>query len=177
MVQGGECPTCGAIRRKVRETAAGGTGAFDDLAERQGVAFAAFLKMVGNDRPIRLPIDWYRWARGEGPPPPCPDCEAGRTARSLPPDPYTMEMRLCDAYGQVSAGPITAEDHKPTDRTYLDRHNRLANMTRLLHADDPETVTEPFVCTGHAHLAGEHIRCTSSAHRNPALNFREGITP
>jgi hypothetical protein len=72
-------------------------------------------------------------------------------------DPYTTSLRLCDDDGSVSRKAIV-EDSKTLDKSYLDRHNRLAAMT----GHGP--VAEPFRCTGHAHLAAEHIRCTSIAH-------------
>ncbi|MDQ3933409.1 MAG: hypothetical protein M3340_02120 [Actinomycetota bacterium] len=80
-------------------------------------------------------------------------------------DPYTMEVRLCDDAGMVSnervkpGSPGTAFD---PDLTYLRLHNNLA--ARNTNPDTRKPVTEPYACTGHAHLAGEHIRCTSPAH-------------
>lgn len=62
------------------------------------------------------------------------------------PDPFTLGMRLCDNDGMVAG-------------TFIDELNRLRALTRL----EPWT-GDPFVCTGDAHLAGEHIRCTSPAH-------------
>jgi hypothetical protein len=74
-----------------------------------------------------------------------------------------MDMRLCDDAGMTSNEPI--DDDKPTcDKTYLDRLNRLRNISLTYRGDKPEFLTEPFTCTGHAHLAYEHIRCTSKAH-------------
>jgi hypothetical protein len=80
-------------------------------------------------------------------------------------DPYTLRLRLCDDSGMVS--------YEPSDsimklvvvpgETYLDRLNNLREMTWPKRAHDP--VTEPFACTGSTHLAGEHIKCTSPAHR------------
>jgi hypothetical protein len=79
-------------------------------------------------------------------------------------DPYTMDMRLCDDAGMVSNELI--DDGKPScDKTYLDRLNRLRNISLRYRGDEPEFITEPFTCTGDAHLAYEHIRCTSVAHR------------
>lgn len=78
-------------------------------------------------------------------------------------DPYTIELRLCDADGMVSHRPIQDES-KTLDKSYLDRLNRLRNETLIRQGNKPQTVTEPFICTGHAHLFGEHIRCTSPAH-------------
>ena len=61
-------------------------------------------------------------------------------------DPYTLEKILCDDAGIVSG-------------SYL----RALNWLRAY--DGHPAVNEPFTCTGHAHLAGEHIRCLSSAHQ------------
>lgn len=82
-------------------------------------------------------------------------------------DSYTMDMRLCDNDGVVSHNFV--EDGKDNE-TYLDRLNRLRNMTLRSQGNKEEWIGDPFNCTGHAHLAGEHIRCTSSAHHtaNPA---------
>lgn len=81
-------------------------------------------------------------------------------------DPYTLEMQLCDSTGMVSNE--RRADWKPgQSETYLQLMNNLSRMTKL--ARDPEVpptpVTQPFQCTGSAHLIGEHIRCTSPAHR------------
>lgn len=64
-------------------------------------------------------------------------------------DPFTIERQLCNDDGLV-------------DDEYLESFNllRLATWPR---ACGP--VTDAFACTGHAHLAGEHIRCTSPAHQ------------
>lgn len=76
---------------------------------------------------------------------------------------FTLEMQLCGDDGFVSTEEITGGP--PTaDKTFLDRHNRLRNMSLAARGDKPQTTTEEFVCTGSAHLAGEHIRCTSPAH-------------
>lgn len=63
---------------------------------------------------------------------------------------YTTEARLCDDEGMV-------EDE------FLDLYRRLATL-------DPERKVwdKPFVCTGSAHLGGEHIRCTSTYHERAA---------
>lgn len=74
-------------------------------------------------------------------------------------DEYTMNMRLCDDLGMVSYEPV--HDDLPTAHTsYLDRLNGLRSMSGHSPYEG-----EPFACTGDAHLAHEHIRCTSSAHR------------
>lgn len=75
-------------------------------------------------------------------------------------DDYTMEMRLCDDDGKVSRAFIV-DERETLDKCCIDRLNRLRNMT--LHGDKPEIVAS-FMCTGHAHLAGEHIRCSSPFH-------------
>lgn len=80
-------------------------------------------------------------------------------------DPYTMEMRLCDDEGMVSDAPIVEDILVATsDRSYLERLNRLRNMTRAVRGDKPAFIEKPFRCTGDAHLIAEHIRCTSPAH-------------
>jgi hypothetical protein len=61
-------------------------------------------------------------------------------------DAFTMDMRLCDDEGMV-------------DGEYVVALNRLRSLSHL----DPFKGA-PFACTGSAHLAGEHIRCTSPAH-------------
>lgn len=88
-------------------------------------------------------------------------------------DPFTTAMRLCDDDGMVSDQPIDApaEPAWPTgrpDRTYLDRLNRLRNVSRVARGDKPEELAVAFECTGHAHLAGAHIECTSHAHQQAA---------
>lgn len=82
-------------------------------------------------------------------------------------DGYTLEMRMCDDEGFVSNKAIEEEREIPLDPslTYLDRLNYLRNLTRQARGDKPETLDVSYVCTGHAHLAGEHIRCTSPAHQ------------
>jgi hypothetical protein len=83
-------------------------------------------------------------------------------------DPFTMTMRLCDDHGNVSDAPagspaaVAAARELGRPETYLDRLNRLRALTRV--RDRLEPVSQSFVCTGSAHLAGEHIRCTSPAH-------------
>lgn len=83
-------------------------------------------------------------------------------------DKYTMEMRMCDDDGMVSHTPIEEKrDISLLDPklTYLDRLNWLRNLTLRSQGEENDTIEEPFACTGHAHLAGEHIRCTSKAHQ------------
>src|SRR4051812_46773360 len=73
-----------------------------------------------------------------------------------------MEMRLCDDDGMVSETSI--------HDTCLDYLLQINNLRR--HGGYPP-VTEPFACTGHAHLAGEHIRCTSPAHnQHPEITWQ-----
>lgn len=82
-------------------------------------------------------------------------------------DPYTMEMRLCDDDGMVSHEAVIEPGRvSPSpDESYLARLNRLRNMSRTAHGDKPEFIEESFTCTGNAHLAAQHIRCTSPAHQ------------
>lgn len=61
-------------------------------------------------------------------------------------NPYTLELRLCDNEGMVEG-------------LYID----VLNGLRVLGDHDRYT-GPPFPCTGSAHLAGHHIRCTSPAH-------------
>lgn len=79
-------------------------------------------------------------------------------------DPYTMELPLCDDSGMVSDEQVPG-----TDFSYLARHRHLQGMTKrgqeYLKAH-PEIGEKSWTCTGHAHLAGEHIRCTSPAHQS-----------
>lgn len=76
-----------------------------------------------------------------------------------PVDDFTTAKRLCDDDSYVSQEPVDPQPVDGLTLTYLDQHNRFAAWTG--HAP----VEEPFSCTGSAHLAGEHIRCTSPAHR------------
>ncbi len=80
------------------------------------------------------------------------------------PDPYTMERRLCDDEGLVSHAPVAEPNLFDPALTYLRQINNLR-----AHTGHPP-VAEPFYCTGHAHLAAEHIRCTSPAHSRPFCN-------
>lgn len=72
---------------------------------------------------------------------------------------YTLEMRLCDDDGMVSRAQT---EHGVTGLTYLDVLNNLRAHTSP--QGEHKRIEEPFACTGSAHLAGEHIRCTSPAH-------------
>lgn len=82
-------------------------------------------------------------------------------------DPYTMSMQLCDDDGMVSHEQVD-EDSVPLGLTYLARHVYLQGLTdrgREYLKAHPEIEEKPWHCTGHAHLAGHHIRCTSPAHQ------------
>lgn len=74
-------------------------------------------------------------------------------------DPFTLEARLCDDDGMVSheRTPPNAFD---AELTYMKQLNNL----RAVSGHGPYE-GEPFHCTGSAHLAHEHIRCTSPAHQ------------
>ncbi len=88
-------------------------------------------------------------------------------------DPYTLENRLCDEAGLVSdervepGAPGTLFDPNLTYRQQLNNlraHTGLAAYTG-----------EPFACTGSAHLAREHIRCTNPIHvRTLVVEPQEG---
>lgn len=72
---------------------------------------------------------------------------------------YTMDMRLCDDEGMISTRPIA--DGLPAEQTsYLDRLNHLRSL-----GGDSRYEGGPVPCTGNAHLAYEHIRCTNPRHR------------
>lgn len=58
-------------------------------------------------------------------------------------DPYTMELELCRDDGIVD----------------------LAMLNRFRRRDGLVEIDEAFPCTGHAHLASEHIRCISPSHQ------------
>lgn len=81
------------------------------------------------------------------------------TGSFLPPDPYTWQTRLCDDDGLVSDE--IAHSGPGLTLTYLDVHHNLRVQTR----PGCDRITKPFHCTGSAHLAGMHIRCTSPAHK------------
>jgi hypothetical protein len=77
-------------------------------------------------------------------------------------DPYTTEARLCDDNGMVSDEHVAAG----APGTILDpelTYRRLLNNLRG-HTGLPAWTGEPFACTGSAHLAREHIRCTNPIH-------------
>jgi hypothetical protein len=95
-------------------------------------------------------------------------------------DPYTMEVRLCDDQGLVTDTPVEPGSPGTTldpELTYLKLHNNLR-----AHNTNPDTrkPTEHagWVCTGHAHLAGQHIRCTGPAHKpGGALTPQTNVVP
>lgn len=83
--------------------------------------------------------------------------------------PYTAEVRLCDDNGMVSdervrgGSPGTTLDPKLTYRQLL---NNLRGHTGLA----PYT-GDPFTCTGSAHLAREHFRCTNPRHMRSTVKL------
>lgn len=81
---------------------------------------------------------------------------------------YTLYLRLCDDDGWVSHQPADAFGAKVVIQggTYLERLNNLRALTAPHGEHKP--VPAPFVCTGSAHLADEHIKCTSVAHHKSA---------
>jgi hypothetical protein len=69
---------------------------------------------------------------------------------SVAEDPYTTHMQLCGPDGMVAG-------------EYMELLNRLRQWNSDPDKRKPYNGA-PFPCTGSAHLAGQHIRCTSSAH-------------
>lgn len=82
-----------------------------------------------------------------------------------------MRLRLCDDDGMVSHEIVDPPNLIQPDLTYLRGLNNLRRTTGL-----PPYEGEPFVCTGHAHLAGEHIECTSPAHSSERRLQDAGLT-
>lgn len=81
-------------------------------------------------------------------------------------DPYDMDLRLCDDEGVVSHEAIS-EERDTLDPSYIERHLRLQRMTdrgREYLKSHPDSVKGGWCCTGHAHYAGLHIRCSSPFH-------------
>lgn len=79
------------------------------------------------------------------------------------PDPYTMDARLCDDTGMVSderVPPGAAGTAFDPELTYRQLLNNLRGHTGL-----PPYTGPAFACTGSAHLAREHVRCTNPVHR------------
>jgi hypothetical protein len=75
---------------------------------------------------------------------------------------YTSEALLCDDAGLVSTERVAPGAPGTTfdpELTYLKLLNNLRAHTGL-----PPYEGEPFRCTGSAHLAGEHMRCTNPIH-------------
>lgn len=92
---------------------------------------------------------------------------------SVTSDPYTMDARLCDDAGMVSdervprGEPGTALDPELTYRRLLDNLRAVGGLPRY---------TGPaFQCTGSAHLAGEHFRCTNPIHITVVVNGGAGL--
>lgn len=81
----------------------------------------------------------------------------------------SVPIRLCDDAGWVSNERVAEPNPFDPELTYMRQLNNLRSRT-------PEAkpwVGDPFRCTGHAHLAGLHIMCTSPAHaRSPASEGR-----
>lgn len=72
-----------------------------------------------------------------------------------------MRLRMCDDEGMVSHDIVEGANLSASPTlTYLRLFNNLHGQTR---SGNP--TWEPFHCTGSAHLAGEHILCTSPAHQ------------
>jgi hypothetical protein len=83
--------------------------------------------------------------------------------------PFTMTQRMCDDDGMVSN--TYCDPPIPNmNLTYLQIHN---NMRRH-HDPRGGIITEPFACTGSAHMSGEHILCTSPAHTRVSRESNEG---
>lgn len=77
-------------------------------------------------------------------------------------DPYTMDAQLCDDAGLISDAAVAAGN----PGTILDpqlTYRQLLNNLRARTGLGPYT-GEPFRCTGSAHLAREHVRCTNPIH-------------
>lgn len=77
-------------------------------------------------------------------------------------DRYTMDARLCDDAGMISDEHVTLGAPGATfdpELTYRRLLNNLRAHTGLAPYTGP-----PIGCTGSAHLAGEHIRCTNPRH-------------
>lgn len=75
---------------------------------------------------------------------------------------YTAEARLCDDVGLISDEPVAPGSPGTTFDPEL-TYRRLLNNLR--HYTGLPPYTGPSVpCTGSAHLAGEHFRCTNPIH-------------
>ena len=89
-------------------------------------------------------------------------------------EPYTMEVRMCDDDGMISDTPV--EPGSPgtlfdPDLTYLKLLNNLRAHNNNPDARYPVDEGIKIPCTGSAHLAGQHIRCTSPAHKVTLQQF------
>lgn len=80
-------------------------------------------------------------------------------------DAYTTRARLCDDEGLVSHELVPERQAIHPGLTY---YMMLNNLRARSSPPLPPFDGEPFVCTGSAHLAGEHICCTSPAHTRAA---------
>lgn len=92
-------------------------------------------------------------------------------------DPYDMDLRLCDDAGLVSFEEVK-DDITSVSMSYMDRHLHLQGMTqrgREFLKAHPNLGDEPFYCTGHAHLAGLHIHCTSPWHELKSRRLAESL--
>lgn len=95
------------------------------------------------------------------------DSVSDPTRATAAPDGFTTTKRLCDDDGMVSQAQVPEEEFL----TYLGLHNRLS-----AHGGRGP-LSEPFPCTGSAHVAGEHIYCTSPAHAEPENPERSDVWP
>lgn len=77
-------------------------------------------------------------------------------------DPFTASARLCDDHGMVSDERVAPGEPGTVLNPAL-TYRQLLNNLRA-HTGLPPYEGEPFWCTGSAHLAREHFRCTSPAH-------------
>lgn len=78
------------------------------------------------------------------------------------PSTYTMDARLCDDAGMISDEPVTPGAPGTQFDPQL-TYRKLLNNLRAHTGLAPYTGA-PITCTGSAHLAGEHIRCTNPRH-------------
>lgn len=81
-------------------------------------------------------------------------------------DTYTAEARLCDDVGMVSDERVASGSPGTTFEPELTYGQLLNNLRK--HTGLPPYVGEPFRCTGSAHLAREHFRCTNPIHADPS---------
>lgn len=85
-----------------------------------------------------------------------------------------MRARLCDDDGMVSHEPVDPPNGFDAELTYIKQLNNL--RLRSPHPDARRPYRgEPFACTGHVHLAGEHIECTSPAHSSERQRASVGL--